>query len=635
MKKLTALIAVLLLACTFVFADVAVKDLGDGTAEVTFFYGNPRASEVVIAGSWTDWQNAAEPMTKTDKGWEYTKVFSHDDELKYKFISDGNWTPDINAPDSIDDGFGGKNGLVEVGVLAAIEAAKATGDTSALEALTAGKSGLRFGTYTQVILSSDFLTRSLADPTVTGFETDKVSLTAKSYWKLSGNILNNTPVFIEIKAFDGGQDLYRVNPTGGVDVEAVDGVKNMFTGLLFHPFSWMNGGLPELGHFKVGVDTAYVNLETAYKWAKPSKREAILWTTVKDGDANDGYFQFTNGSAIQNFGDISLDVGIVPNKTLGKLGLRSWANVGYADQVYVDVQWDAKSNATEQTVDTFFDDFEGDIIFGAKWSDFGVDLKAQMLTALGSKEVKDALGYKVAAGYSQDIFGVNASFGSYQPNVSMLYGDNDNFSAGDSVIEVNPWTAPLDGLKLGVDFSLKTTYEFKFDAKNNKDFKPWVNLNLEPLAGLNATADLYAKMAFDANAKEDAFSFNEFGLKYGMTEVSDIIPAFSVNYTLNLGDVKSLHSVFANLSTAPGINVDLGFLLRLMASDAEQAEIDKNALFGFFLGANYKLAALKDAKLFGDFVFNMDPFDGDSVDNEKIDQFAGKARFRLGLTWDF
>jgi hypothetical protein len=171
--------------------------------------------------------------------------------------------------------------------------------------------------------------------------------------------------------------------------------------------------------------------------------------------------------------------------------------------------------------------------------------------------------------------------------------------------------------------------------KNNKDFKPWVNLNLEPLAGLNATADLYAKMAFDANAKEDAFSFNEFGLKYGMTEVSDIIPAFSVNYTLNLGDVKSLHSVFANLSTAPGINVDLGFLLRLMASDAEQAEIDKNALFGFFLGANYKLAALKDAKLFGDFVFNMDPFDGDSVDNEKIDQFAGKARFRLGLTWDF
>ncbi|HPY52350.1 MAG TPA: hypothetical protein PK505_00015 [Treponemataceae bacterium] len=71
MKKLTALIAVLLLACTFVFADVAVKDLGDGTAEVTFFYGNPRASEVVIAGSWTDWQNAAEPMTKTDKGWEY------------------------------------------------------------------------------------------------------------------------------------------------------------------------------------------------------------------------------------------------------------------------------------------------------------------------------------------------------------------------------------------------------------------------------------------------------------------------------------------------------------------------------------------------------------------------------------
>ena len=94
MKKLTAFIAVLLLACTFVFADVAVKDLGDGKAEVTFFYGNPRAGEVVIAGSWTDWQDGALPMTKVDGGWEYVGIFSHDDELKYKFISDGNWTPD-------------------------------------------------------------------------------------------------------------------------------------------------------------------------------------------------------------------------------------------------------------------------------------------------------------------------------------------------------------------------------------------------------------------------------------------------------------------------------------------------------------------------------------------------------------
>ena len=190
MKKLTALIAVLLLACTFVFADVAVKDLGDGTAEVTFFYGNPRASEVVIAGSWTDWQNAAEPMTKTDKGWEYTKVFSHDDELKYKFISDVNWTPDINAPDSVDDGFGGKNGLVEVGVLAAIEAAKATGDTSALEALTAGKSGLRFQTWSMLGFQTAFNKED--------FEVQSAGLNLKSYLKFSGDMLPNMPAYIEI-----------------------------------------------------------------------------------------------------------------------------------------------------------------------------------------------------------------------------------------------------------------------------------------------------------------------------------------------------------------------------------------------------------------------------------------------------
>ena len=57
MKKFCVFISVLLIFAVHVSADVSVKKLGDGNIEVTFFYGNPRAQEVVIAGDFTDWQN--------------------------------------------------------------------------------------------------------------------------------------------------------------------------------------------------------------------------------------------------------------------------------------------------------------------------------------------------------------------------------------------------------------------------------------------------------------------------------------------------------------------------------------------------------------------------------------------------
>ena len=67
-----------------------MKKLSDGNVEVTFFYGNPRASEVLLAGDFTNWQDGALPMSKGDKGFSLTKTFKPTDELRYKFISDGN-----------------------------------------------------------------------------------------------------------------------------------------------------------------------------------------------------------------------------------------------------------------------------------------------------------------------------------------------------------------------------------------------------------------------------------------------------------------------------------------------------------------------------------------------------------------
>ena len=635
MKKLTAFIAVLLLACTFVFADVAVKDLGDGKAEVTFFYGNPRASEVVIAGSWTDWQDGALPMTKVDGGWEYVGIFSHDDELKYKFISDGNWTPDIKAPDSVDDGFGGKNGLVEVGTLVAIEAAKASGDTSALDALAASKSGLRFGTWTQLNLTSTMLTRSVVDPSKKGFEVDDVQFRASSYWKLSGEILPKTPVYLEIQAFEGTKDLYRVSNDG----VAKYGFDEFATGIFFNPFNYILGGNPVMGHFKAGVNTDYVNIETAYNWAKPSKREGIIWTTVTDSDSNAGYLQLTNGAAVQNFGDIKLDLGIAPNKSLGSLAMRSWLGLAYSDIATVDVQWDVKSE--EGTISKFFDDFAGDIIIGVKGNYAGAEVKAQFLLPASKEEVKDAVAYAVKASYGMDAFGVGLGLDNAQANASMMYGDNDAIK-NETKIEVNPW-GKFSAFKVGADVTLVTTQKYKFDEKMNFSFKPYGNVNFADLDVLNGELDLYAKMDLDAKAEEDAFKFNELGLKFNMNDVSDPVPSFAVLAALQMQEVKNYLSLIGTLDTSIGIGVELGAGLRLLTDKATGPDKDANELFGFFLGANYKVKALKDGKFFGAFVFNMDPYDSDKdglkldghrVDKD-IDDFAGKAKFRLGMIWDF
>lgn len=641
MKKLTAFIAVLLIVGS-VFADVSVKDLGDGTAELTFFYGNPKASEVVVAGTWTDWEKAPHPMTKVEKGWEYKTVQSLDAVLKYKFISDGNWTADIKAPDSTDDGFGGKNGLVEVGKLVAVAKAKATGDTAALEKLSAA--GLKFGMFTQVNLLSNFYTRGVVDKTKEGFETDSVQIKAKSYWKISGDILPNMPVFIEIKAFDGTNNLYKVTNDGELSPNAQDGINEFATGMLFHPFNYLNGNSNSmLGHFKAGLNTKYVNLETAYNWAKPSIRENILWKTVKDSDSNAGYLQISNGSEVQQFGDIKLDVAVVPNKTLGSLAMRSWLNVAYSDIATAEVQWDVKSNSAEQVLSKFMSDYTGNVIFGAKANFAGADVKAQMLMPVAKETVKEASAYKLLAGYSNDLFGVTAAFGSYEANASLMYGDNDGIKAGKSVIDFNPWVKPIDGLKVGVDTTMTTTNKFKTKELNTFDIKPYVGADLAALAGINLTTDVYAKLAYDANADKDAFKFNELGLKLGLTELSEVVPSVTVNYGLQNGDIKSLHTLIASLTTQPGIGVDLGGGIRLTNSDATEAEKKENCMLGFVMGANYKVVALKNGVVYGAFVYNMDPYDDDK-DNLKwsgyrpdkgMDDFAGNARLRLGMKWDF
>ena len=289
MKRTLSFVMVLLALVSFVFADVTVKDLGDGTAEVTFFYGNPRASEVVIAGDFTNWEGGALPMTLIEgKGWEYKTVVPHDTVMKYKFISDGNWTADLKAPDTIDDGFGGKNGLVEVAVLVAA----ASGNADAAAAASSGGAGkLRFQSWSM----AGFQTKFQLKETVEGAEDNGVlatGLNVKSYLKVSGEALKNVPMYIEVALAE--QDSFN-NLYNRDSLALKDGLKNALVDTIFDPAYFYGGqeaAKTYLGHLKYGITTPYVEWTTGYKYAKMPPHASAIWNTITDNwDAGYNFYE--------------------------------------------------------------------------------------------------------------------------------------------------------------------------------------------------------------------------------------------------------------------------------------------------------------------------------------------------------
>lgn len=78
---------------------------------VTFFIrGNTSALQVMLAGSFTNWQHNALRMVKTDSGW-IARVALSVGKYWYKFIVDGNWTTDRDNPVTENDGRGNDNSV--------------------------------------------------------------------------------------------------------------------------------------------------------------------------------------------------------------------------------------------------------------------------------------------------------------------------------------------------------------------------------------------------------------------------------------------------------------------------------------------------------------------------------------------
>ena len=81
---------------------------------VNLEYFNPAAREVLVAGSFNDWQSRATPMTKQRGGKWTTKLLLQPGQYEYRFVVDGEWQDDPMAAHFVANPFGGLNCVVEV-----------------------------------------------------------------------------------------------------------------------------------------------------------------------------------------------------------------------------------------------------------------------------------------------------------------------------------------------------------------------------------------------------------------------------------------------------------------------------------------------------------------------------------------
>ena len=505
MKKLFAFISVfLILSAANLFADVSVKKLSDGNVEVTFFYGNPRASEVLLAGDFTNWQDGALPMSKGDKGFSLTKTFKPSDELRYKFISDGNWTTDLKAPAFVDDGFGGKNSHVVIADLLG-------GDDNG-----AAKAKINFVSWSMIGLQGNYVTQSVTDASKKGFDLDSVTFGMKSYNKFVGNFLPNCPVYIEIALAETDlEDYEHINTAAGGKqlilaqkdrygewaVDPVDGFKDLVNGLLANPVAYLaktttnEGGAagpgtnPFLGHLKFGFNTPYINFMTGFNYAKPDVRNAITWTTIcSSWDAGyqhiGGFNQFSLGSkavaALEEATGVTFDIGFAPNKTADRKGLKygywGWVGAKFNDWVI-----DFQSNGMYDGL-MFDKPVEHDFILGAK-STFNTDagqlsvalqglvathqMSSEEIVAAGASNTTDYFGYSTdvfyrsgefdgiqnmaanaRVGFKADTWSVNAEYRLRGAQASMLYlrenHDDGTFDLSEELGVLNSQRIALD-----------------------------------------------------------------------------------------------------------------------------------------------------------------------------------------------
>ena len=599
-----------------------VEALADGkTVRITLRNEAPAAQAVYLAGTMNNWDKTATPMVKaTDGIWTASFVAAKDDVILYRYVTDGEWLWDQYNVAKRDDGFGKYNSVIDVA-----------------QALSGGKSssssGLSFGTYTDLRLSSRFLTKNIKDGTKDGYALDSLDFFTSSDWNLYGEILPGVSIYTDLKVLNGGLQLYKANSLGSKDpiVGWNQGLVNL-ANLPFRPFSALgkpnatndiNSANPLLGTFKVKLDTDFVTFASGTGWARGTNYTPALWKTsaAADNDANDGFLEIGLGNKVQKLGDkMKLEAVVGPNKRDG-YGVYSWAGVQASDWS-VGLAFNTKNSNTT-------------VSLGAtnRWGNYL--LKGQVLqsTAWGTQNrTRGAFSDNGAAGaslqYTDDRFSWLVQYQLAGLYAASLYGDDTELATGSQTlvlgpaVTVGPWTLGFDSIS-----TAKNDFRRMLSSDLANSFTPYLSVGLDGVGLPQVRADLYGTMDLNGvGGKDFGYRFNQFGTRIVNSAALGPFQKLSVLYTLtatyfdydpagkNYPLNKVYNIVLAQASIGSDMNLLAGVGKRDLSSNSfQKVSTDQLVPLGFALGWTWKIPSSEWKKplLYAQYTWRLDPF-GDS-----------------------
>ena len=84
------------------------------TNRISLEFIKPDAKQVCVAGSFNEWKPETTPLSLKGNGHWVGDLAVKPGRHEYLFVVDGQWIPDPNAPESVQNPFGGKNSVLVV-----------------------------------------------------------------------------------------------------------------------------------------------------------------------------------------------------------------------------------------------------------------------------------------------------------------------------------------------------------------------------------------------------------------------------------------------------------------------------------------------------------------------------------------
>src|ERR1035441_2436077 len=91
---------------------VAVKAAAAPPPRIVLELVNPAAKQVFVAGSFNNWQPEQTPLSPAGNGRWAGGLKVGPGRHEYLFVVDGQWLPDPNAKESVENPFGGRNSVL-------------------------------------------------------------------------------------------------------------------------------------------------------------------------------------------------------------------------------------------------------------------------------------------------------------------------------------------------------------------------------------------------------------------------------------------------------------------------------------------------------------------------------------------